>query len=89
MGSASGFNAGLRHLTGLSSLMSLALGECKGVTNAGMVHVARLTALEHLALQRTAVTNDGLLQLTGLTKLTTLGLPQGFEIMKTLTKTGD
>ncbi|CAI5484596.1 unnamed protein product [Closterium sp. Yama58-4] len=62
-------DAGLAHLTGLSSLILLWLSACKGVTNAGMVHVGKLTGLMHLWLHGTAVTDDGLQQLTALTNL--------------------
>ncbi|CAI5469230.1 unnamed protein product [Closterium sp. Yama58-4] len=62
-------DAGLSHLTGLSSLQLLSLTECMGVTNASMVNVGRLTGLEELWLGGTAVTDDGLQQLTALIKL--------------------
>ncbi|CAI5476872.1 unnamed protein product [Closterium sp. Yama58-4] len=65
-------DAGLPCLIDLPSLTLLALNECKGVTDAGMVHVGRLTALDDLALNLTAVTEDGLQQLTALTKPSTL-----------------
>ncbi|CAI5458035.1 unnamed protein product [Closterium sp. Yama58-4] len=63
-------DAGLAHLTRLSSLETLLLNGCKGVTSAGMVHVGRLTSLTSLWLAGTSVTDDGLQQLTALTKLT-------------------
>ncbi|CAI5480709.1 unnamed protein product [Closterium sp. Yama58-4] len=71
-------DAGLLHLTGLSSLKVLWLSGCKGVTNDGMVHVGRLIGLTHLWLNGTAVTDDGLQQLTALTKLTDLHTSKGF-----------
>ncbi|CAI7839949.1 unnamed protein product [Closterium sp. NIES-53] len=70
-------DAGLPHLTGLSSLGVLGLGYCKGVTNASMVHVGRLTGLQVLFVQATLVTDNGLQQMTALTNLTTLRLPNG------------
>ncbi|CAI5474726.1 unnamed protein product [Closterium sp. Yama58-4] len=68
-------DAGLSHLTALTSLKDLRLGYCSGVTDAGMVHLVRLTGLEKLAPDGTAVTDDGLQQLTALTKLTDLYTP--------------
>ncbi|CAI5462116.1 unnamed protein product [Closterium sp. Yama58-4] len=70
-------DAGLLHLTALSSLIELGLGGCTGVTNAGMVHVGRLTGLERFGVHNTAVTDDGLQQLTALTKLTKFWPPEG------------
>ncbi|CAI5480707.1 unnamed protein product [Closterium sp. Yama58-4] len=42
-------DAGLPHLTGLPSLNNRGLSCCEGVTDAGLVHVGRLTGLESLS----------------------------------------
>ncbi|CAI7836313.1 unnamed protein product [Closterium sp. NIES-53] len=65
-------DADLPHRIGLCSLEQLSLSGCMGVMNVGLVHVGRLTRLQELRLFGTAVTDDGLQQLTALTKLKSL-----------------
>ncbi|CAI5480698.1 unnamed protein product [Closterium sp. Yama58-4] len=73
-------NTGLQHLTALATLKSVWLDKCKGVTNAGMVHVGRLIGLGELGLAGTGVSTDGLHRLTALTSLQVLVLPAGATV---------
>ncbi len=61
-------DAGLAHLTGLTALETLHLGDTQ-VTGSGLAHFTGLTALEVLDLEGTQVTDAGLAHLTGLTGL--------------------
>ena len=55
-------DAGLEHLTGLSKLEFLDLGDTQ-VTDAGLGHLAGLSELESLNLFNTQVTDAGLKEL--------------------------
>ncbi|CAI7832694.1 unnamed protein product [Closterium sp. NIES-53] len=70
-------DAGLLHIAAISSLNTLSLLGCLGVTGIGMVHVGRLGGLEWLYLQGTGVDDAGLHNLAYLTKLHVLYLPGG------------
>ncbi|CAI5476855.1 unnamed protein product [Closterium sp. Yama58-4] len=70
-------DAGLLHLTGLSSLKVLSISGCKGVTSAGMERVGGLASLEQLWASATGVKNDGLQHLTSLTRLKLLSVGPG------------
>jgi len=59
-------DAGLQHLSGLSSLSDLTLSCSPGITDAGIKHLLRLTQLRHLEIVNTSITNDGLKQLAPL-----------------------
>jgi hypothetical protein len=70
--------AALAHLPGLSALHELILEDCKGITDAGLVLLARLAGLQVLSLNNTGITDAGLVHLRGLTGLRQLGLSHGF-----------
>ncbi|CAI5476422.1 unnamed protein product [Closterium sp. Yama58-4] len=61
-------DAGIAKLQGMTALRALFIPDCASVTSASMVHVAKLIALEVLAL-------PALQRLTALTSLTFLALP--------------
>jgi serine/threonine protein kinase len=62
-------------LSGLTSLRSLNLSYCAGVTDSALVHLKALPGLRHLLLRGcTNITDDGLLQLRALTGLSSLEL---------------
>ncbi len=67
-------DAGVAHLGELRNLKTLILFGNRGITDAGLPHVARLAQLDHLDLNGTRITNDGLAQIRGLSSLTTLNL---------------
>ena len=69
-------DAGLKHLVGLTSLRSLALGcdEGSGITDAGLAELAKLRSLEELLLYGAHITDAGLAHLATLTVLQKLDL---------------
>ena len=84
-------DAGLVHLKGLTSLEQLDLNYNRGVTGAGLVYLKALTNLETLSLPYGS-TDDNLVNLKGLTKLTYLNVHSdeitdvGLACLKALTK---
>ena len=64
-------DGGLSHIADLKSLTYLSLGD---VTDAGMVHLSKLTNLEELALHGPTITDDGLAHLQSLNNLDVLYL---------------
>ena len=58
----------------VESLTALGLSGCKGVTDDGVRHLARLPRLQHLDLSGTSITDAGLQVLRELTQLRTLSL---------------
>ena len=66
-------DAGLVHLSGLTSLQTLYLIDTQ-ITDAGLVHLAGLTSLQTLILWSTQITGPGLVHLRGLTSLQELFL---------------
>jgi hypothetical protein len=66
-------DAGLEHLKGLTSLLTLDLNNTK-VTDAGVVYFKGMTSLQTLWLNNTKVADSGLEHLKGLTSLLTLYL---------------
>jgi choice-of-anchor C domain-containing protein len=58
----------------LSALEHLTLNGCRQLTDAGLVHLRRLTGLKGLGLERTNVTDAGLANLSGLSELDYLSL---------------
>jgi hypothetical protein len=62
-----------KNLAGITTLKKLSLANC-AVTNAGMQQVGKLTSLEELNLTLTAISDDGLGQLSELIHLRVLGL---------------
>jgi Leucine-rich repeat (LRR) protein len=67
-------DAGLDALSACSKLEELDLSEDALLTDAGMAHIAKLTALKKLNLWRVQITDDGALKLAPLTKLEWLNL---------------
>ncbi len=65
---------GLATLSTCSSLEDLDLSENSLITDAGMVHLAKLTSLKKLNLWRVQISDDGALLLAPLTKLNWLNL---------------
>lgn len=71
---------GLAYLRGLTSLEKLILGNIdrdsgiSPITDAGLVHLSKLTELKQIGLYRTCITDDGLKHLSGLTNLEVLNL---------------
>ncbi|CAI7862022.1 unnamed protein product, partial [Closterium sp. NIES-54] len=82
-------DADLPHRIGLCSLEQLSLSGCMGVMNVGLVHVGRLTRLQELRLFGTAVTDDGLQQLTALTKLKSLWTQADYVRSGVMLRTND
>lgn len=62
-------NAGLKHLSGLTSLIDLKL-RTPSVDNTGIAHLAGLVNLKYLALEDCGIDNKGMPSLEGLNKLT-------------------
>ena len=67
--------AGMKWVSGLQHLKRLTLPDC--ITDAGLVHVARLSALKALYFRENRVTNAGLKHLAGLQGLEELALGGG------------
>lgn len=63
-----------RHLTPLTGLKKLHLGENDGATDEALAHVGKLTGLTELVLWDAPITDAGLKHLTGLKELTALDL---------------
>jgi len=63
-----------KHLTSLTGLRILHLGENDGVTDEALVHIGKLTGLRELVLWDAPMTDAGLKHLTGLKELTSLDL---------------
>jgi Leucine-rich repeat (LRR) protein len=63
-----------RHLTVLTGLKKLNLGENDGVTDEALAHVGKLTGLRELILWDAPLTDSGLKHLRNLKELTTLDL---------------
>jgi hypothetical protein len=84
-------DAGLKHLRGMNSLRSLAMGGTQ-ITDAGLQHLEGLTELEYVGLRANNVTDAGLARLQKLTALTGLTLSEtkvtdaGLARLKGLTK---
>jgi WD40 repeat protein len=68
-------DGGYAHLVGLNNLWELALGDPKGLTDAGLKHLGRLVKLRSLRLIGTGITDAGLANLKGMTGLVVLELP--------------
>jgi hypothetical protein len=62
-------DAGMKHLSTLTSLKYLIMSCSPGLTDAGMADLAKLTALESIALSDTGVTDAGMAYLAALTRL--------------------
>ncbi len=68
-------DAGLAHLSNLTSLSLLDLGYCRNITDAGLAHLSKLTLLSLLDLRGcTNITDAGLAHLSKLTLLSLLDL---------------
>jgi Leucine-rich repeat (LRR) protein len=67
-------DAGLKHLSKLTSLRILSLWDTPGVTDAGLAHLAALTKLQTLNLYRCDITDAGLVHLRWMTNLEALFL---------------
>ena len=84
-------DAGLDAISACSKLEELDLSEDALVTDAGMAHVAKLTALKKLNLWRVQITDEGALKLAPLTKLEWLNLDNtklsdgGLAVLKEMT----
>lgn len=68
-------DAGLRHLAGMDSLVSLDLTST-AITDAGLAHLSRLGRLKYLYLDATKITGEGLRYLRDLHNLEVLNLQQ-------------
>ncbi len=60
---------GLAYLKDATGLEQLSVGNARKITDAGMIHLGRLTNLTSLDLENAEITDHGLEQLTGLAKL--------------------
>ncbi len=70
-------DAGLEHLSKLTSLSSLNLDGCENITDAGLAHLSKLTSLNSLDLSEChIITNAGLSHLSKLTSLNSLDLSE-------------
>ena len=67
-------DAVLADVANVETLTSLGLSGCKGVTDEGVRHLARLPALQHLDLSGTSITDAGLSVLRHLPRLRTISL---------------
>ena len=67
-------DAMLADLSRVETLTALGLSGCKGVTDDGIAHLARLPALQHLDLSGTGITDAGLQVLRHLPRLRTISL---------------
>ena len=67
-------DAMLADLSRIETLAALGLSGCKGVTDDGIAHLARLPGLQHLDLSGTGITDAGLQVLRHLPRLRTISL---------------
>jgi hypothetical protein len=67
-------DAGLAYLRDLPAIKELDLSSASGVTDAGLIDIARLKGLEQLVLDGTSVTGNGIVHLQALPKLKLLYL---------------
>ncbi len=67
-------SAELAHLMSWKDLVTVNLGDCKGITDAALPYLAQLPALTELNLANTSVRGDGLVHLKGLAGLHALDL---------------
>ena len=66
-------------LSKLTRLKHLGIGPYKGITDAGVRHLAGLTGIERLHLGGKGLTDDGLAHLTGMKRLTNLSISGDFS----------
>jgi hypothetical protein len=52
-------DAGLRELAGLARLEELSISKCRGITDAGLVHLGSFPALRVVDVMVTGVTQEG------------------------------
>lgn len=64
----------LAQLDQLSNLSDLSIGDSRGITDAGMAHIANLRRLESLSIAKIPITDQGLQHLSSLTRLRSLTL---------------